>query len=991
MSTTIGSQLKLVCGSLRGGEVIRIPKFLGDAVGITEAVWLHSVLSEGMKRNGFPEVEGDLVNLLMTDWGGRETLDLPQAQAYADILLSKASEFLEAKVAAKKALKIARLSKRVENRLQYLNTPVFNFYNKNNVAEENWNEGFRWKFDTEVRGCGLMDHISGMKELVTVPLLVDLSAPEGEEHVAEEAWSKALGRISDIGWACSKQKLLWNRNSDGWAMAVELFPNAVELNAYNHGLNAPVVPGGYMDEVEVRLCNVKDNEGNLLDSDGSGRIHPLHPLFIQMGRTTSCYPIQIRFANRTRTFCKGILVPDERCVSADGTPEIWMDWQQVKGYNKKHAKTFRGADKSVVTKGHLGVIQVWDSPSKIDWSFEQLENIQTNDETRKIITDRVTAAMKQMERGGIMGLAERVAKDSKVAMLALKVIASMNDMGLDINPLQFPLMKSQILDRLGKQLWWISQGAGMQMDRYVAVQDASVLPGKCVLRDFPVGTKIAAMRYPVVLTQGLATLEVQTPQPHHLVGGEVVPFAIYMNPADLTGCLMGDDDGDTVGVSADEDIVKLWSQTIDSQRYAIEPKGEPIFLDPNSTEGLLYLSKDHRDDVGKLTIMRTKLLAVGDLRGAVAISCLIQEAIDRAKRVVVWTDWRLAADINYWGETDGTLHYKGPKLTGNLPIEEIQKWVSIRVHKYGGLIKGEKSNVIGWRSQFTKEGSARAAKRVNPRTWMTCADAGNWDGGNLVHHSNDTALLLWKEMEGRFLPADSEPQDISKLMRQALALLELEVDGEIISINQAYYPEMTWAQYQTYREEWGIQGFLSRLKTCLSKKDEADKLMSIDQLVEERAEQMKSMGEAVGELEVVARMELMWRMETSNDRSEGLGEGNLNAALYSICYTESPLLTWLGIEQPKDGCPFLTSVRIKAIMDQCLNKPEPVQALMTAIQNSTRHEQEIKDDEGNGIPGWCCQDCIDRLTLHLVRKLRGAKDTGMKQKSLALRFQLTHG
>lgn len=987
MNTSIGSLKLVMKGVSSGGELIRIPKFLSDAVGIHEAIWLQGTLCAGIARHGYaPQNKADLAMFLMTD-GEREDLTLEEADAYADVLLMKASEFLMEKEAAKKALKIARLSKRVENRIQYLNTPVFNFYNKNNIAEEDWGAGFRWKFDTEVRGCGLMDHISGMKELVTVPLLVDLSAPEGEEYVAEEAWSKALNRISEIGWACSKQKLLWNRNSDGWAMAVELFPNAVDLNAYNHGLNAPVVPGGYMDEVEVKLCNLKDNSGKLLDSDGSGRIHPLHPLFTQMGRPTAHYPIQIRFANRTRTFCKGILVPDDRCMDSNGKPEIWMDWKQVKGYNKKNAKNSREADKSVYTKGHLGVIQVWDTPSKIDWSFEQLENIQTNPQTKQIIGNRVAAAMKQMERGGIMGLAERVAKDSKVAMLALKVIASMNDMGLDVNPLQFPMMKSQILDRLGKQLWWISQGAGMQMDRYVAVQDQSVLPGHCVIRDFPEGTKIAAMRYPVVLTQGLSTLEVMAPNPHHLVAGEVVPFAIYMHPDDLTGCLMGDDDGDTVGVSADGDVVALWAQLIDDKRYAIEPIGEPIHLDPNSAEGLLYLSKDHRDDVGKLTIMRTKLLAVGDLRGAVAISCLIQEAIDRAKRVVVWTDWRLAADIRNWEEVNGTLKYKGPKIPGDLPIEEITKWTAIRTHKYGGLVKGEKASVIAWRSQFTKEGTARASKRVNPQTWKYCSDAGNWDGGNLVHHSNDTALAIWKDMEQRFLPKDSD-QDISTLMMQALNLLEVEDDKGVVGADERYYPAMTWEDYQGYREQWGIQSFLGRLKTCLSKRDEADKLMSIDQLIEERASQMTQMTEAVGEFEVVARMELMWRMESSNDRSEGLGEGNLNAALYSICYTGSPLLTWLGIEQPKDGCPFLTSKRVQTVMDMCLTKDEPIKSLMSIIQNSTGHEQVIKDTDGEGIPGWCCQDCIDRLTLHLVRKLRAAKDTGLKTKSKELRFAL---
>jgi hypothetical protein len=981
---SVRSCVRLIVKGL-GGPKFFLPHFLCEAVGVHEAVWVASLLGKGIEVHGAPETRQELERLFMGEWGGRAPLSTQDAQQWVDTLLAKAKETLDAKLAERQKRKLARLTKTVENRVQYRYTSVFQFYNKNGLEDQNWSEGWRWHFSREVRGVGLMDLVTGMREITTLPLIVELVAPEGEEWVAAKAWEKALQGIAATGYACSKQKLLWNRNSWGFKSAVKLFPNAVDFNAYNHGLNAPVVPGGYMPDCEVRILSLKDHLGQSLESDGSGRIHPLHPLYAQMGRATPHYPIQIRWFNDHNSFAKGILVPDDRCVDESGKPEIWLDWLQVKGANKAQAKKARGLDRSVVTKGWMGVIQVWDQPSKIDWSFEQLENIQTNPETKRIVGEQVRRAMMIMERGGIMGLAERVARDSKVAMMVLKVIAAMQAAGLDVNPLQFPLMKSQILDRLGKQLWWISQGAGLQMDRYVAVQDATVKPGCCVVKDLPVGQKVAGMRYPVVLSQGLVTLTVQAPEPHQLVQGDITPYTIYLNPQDLTGCLMGDDDGDTVGISTDPDILTLWGQLIDHQRYAIEPKGEPIFLDPQSPEGLQYLAKDHRDDVGKLTIMRTKLLAVGDLRGAVAISCLVQEAIDRAKRVVVWTDWREAVNLNTWEEVQGTLHYRGPKLTGDLPIQDIAKWVNGRVYKFGSVEKGKKASVIAWRTQFTKSGSGQAAKRVNPQTWQFCRDAGNWSGGNLVHHASDTALECWKGMEQRFLPNPDATQDLSRLLRMALDTVEVTVEGQ--ETPERYYPDMTWDQYSQYRQQWGLNNFRGSFKTCMAKKAEADKLMAIDQLIEERADEMKAMQEEVGELEMVARMELMWRMECQGDPNEGV-PGNINSALYSICYAGSPLLSWLGIEQPKDGCQFLTTARVKAIMGRCLNTPEPIQTLMGILNTSTKHGEEIKDQEGEPVPGWACPDCVDRLTLHLVRSIRQAKDSGQATQAKELRSQL---
>ena len=954
------------------GVRTKLPSWLVDGVGVGESLWFQEVVE---RVETFDQIKGEMMGCGLSE---------QEADAWLDTVTVLAKRHLDEKAAKMRALKMARLGKKTENRIQYGNTPVFRFYNTQ--KEENWVKGFRWHFDRQVRGRGLIDFIVGTNETFALPLLVDLKNEDGEvPDVAVETWRGAIDNAFKRNWLISKRKLLVNRNSVGYKKVFGAFGhNAVELNAYLHGLTSAVVPGGFAPNCRIRLTTIKDHDGLPTESDGSGRIHPLHPLFQQMGRATAYYPIQIRFLNDLNTFGKGILVPDERCVGQNGEPEIWMDWLQVKGRNKAAAKKARAEGRETYTTGDLGVINVWDEPGTIDWSFEQLENIKVTPETKQIITDMVVSAMQDLQKGGVMKLAERASRDDRTMQLMLRVVYAMRKMGHDVSPMDFPVMRNQIEQKLGRTLWWISQGAGQTMERFVAVQDNSVKPGTIVLGGYRPGQKLATMRYPVVLSQVLRTLEVAAPNPHHMVEGRVVPWVAYMNAADLTGCLMGDDDGDTIGVSADPNVLKLWGMLIDNQRYAIEPTGEAMTIDPHSPEGVRYMAEDHRDNVGALTIMRAKLLAVGDIRGAVAISCLIQEAIDRAKRIVRWTDWEKAANMQNWKDEDGTLHYRGPRLEGELNMNLVAKWVNGRVGRFGNIPTAPKTgdaprvSVLGWRSQFN-------GKRVNPATWQGCAEYGNWNGGNLVHHCNDTALTEWRRIESEF--RSTATRDIADLFGAAIKSLEVTTDNQLRK-DELLFPEMDWDTYSAYRHQFGVDRFAEEMRACMSKDDEADRILAIQDLIERRAEEMREMVAAYGEVEVVARQELMWRMENRHQNDE-MARSRPDYIVYAIAFPGSPILEWLGIQSNETGCSFLTVDRIRKIVGGCVSSPDPIKRLIETIDASTLHEKEVKDEEGEGVPGWACQECCDRLTLHLVRSLRRDRSSAAAEQAKQLRAALS--
>lgn len=403
------------------------------------------------------------------------------------------------------------------------------------------------------------------------------------------------------------------------------FPKAVDGAAYIRGLGAPSVGDGIMDDIvfELRDITSTNDKGQTIHAgaDGSGRIHPSHPLFERI----KCDPctVQIRIWNPIETerhedgiFTKGILVPDDRCEDENGQPAIWIDWLQVKGKYKDLGKARCGLNsgafnsdgvlvKPELLKKHkvshgftLSVLHKWDREGTFKWCFEILERVADNTANRQRVVEFIREDLQNLEdKGGLYGILEAKAKDDEKLQLFVQLCNKLSEsMGVAVDPLKIPYVYNYIQDEMQRRLYTLRQGAGKRSLRYVAVIDNAIPRGHVVIGHihhngewrFNHGDEIASTRFPMILPQALKTLKVIDPRKrgyghlsHLLVkthrGAQVTPWTVYFNEYDLVDGMQGDDDGDQVLIDYDPRVVAMFKDRIamipgtEDQTFLIEP------------------------------------------------------------------------------------------------------------------------------------------------------------------------------------------------------------------------------------------------------------------------------------------------------------------------------------------------------------------------------------------------------------------------------------
>lgn len=989
---------------------------IGEVFGPGRAIILAKAIHSHVKENGSVTGLEDLTEI---------TEDPDEALA----LMEWADQYAAEHLARKRQKKLDRFQKKGEMKVRYLPTSTLIWY------EQEGDKGPRWKFERETRGMGLMQAVvEYLNDQGLPPVAIPIQdMAENDEDDEKGLPESQIRNLYNLGLMVSQNRWAWNLNRPtdikiwGTELLERLFPNAVDATAYNHGLNAPTVPGGIWLNEPVRLTTIQTLGGEKAGCDGSGRIHPRLLDRLERGTCT----VQLRMITENGTFAKGILVPDERCVrwttentdpawaipDPDGQPsqqtieaieakmvevgavdwcykighvffaypEIWVDWAQVKGSKKELAKQFLERGRDYTIRGHIGIIQVWDKRGTLDWCFEVLENIVPSEENWETLKEYVDQAFERLMEQGVDGLAARVAKDSPTAALAVKFITMLNAHGKNYSPLAIPWLREAVEDRLQRILWHCAQGAGQASPRYVAVIDNAVPQGKVVLAGpgFKPGTEVALFRVPLVLAQVLNTCVVTEPLPHHLVDGKIVPYTIFMNADDITARLMGDDDGDVVGVTADPKIVKLFRDRVDHNVYLIEPKGQKINKPIGTPEGIAYMARDQRGMVGKLTIARAKLLAVQDIWGANAISILIQEAIDKAKRFVEWTDWRLATNPDNWKVVDGKWHFsptgeeelvdhkgqtirlrnQAPVRQGHVDMRVVNQWVNQRLMDRGVPYdvdnEGRRipATVLGWRKQ------AGSAKRIKPQEWkptiywQKTQGGVEWSGGNLVHRCFDYALQCWQAIEDQFILGFQQVQ-LSTLVHELLA-----ANGHEVPIQ-----EMSWTDYERgLRKSSGVQELGKAFREAKETKDEESRYSKFDTALENFHNRLQGLS--------TQQIAQIWHMECKYSRLDNPeNQGNINYAYYAVAWAGSPILKLLGMDF-RHTCDFLD--RNKAVepfvVQKCLATPNPLQTLRERIQANTTHGDQIRDEAGNRIEAWECPDCTERLQKLVVGAIRRDK------------------
>lgn len=859
------------------------------------------------------------------------------------------------------------------------------------TARQNEKGGpFCWATDSSVRGSSLMAALfREHHEPVAFP--IQCTAIKASENEASEYMETVRAilplpmrkQLEDRGLVVSQNKTVWNTKAPAWEMLAKIFPNAIEATPYNHSLTAPTYPGGILLDCEIVIKNIVDEQGRLIGADGSGRIHPNHPLVRHLNRPGGkAYVVQWRAVNSNGWFFKGILVPDERCVGPDGSPELWADWKQVKGLWKKDALESREAGDEARFKVSLGIINVWDNPKmRISACFENLENIKTTDRTKELVASLVAENMEKLGKRGIMGLIKDAADESPGVKMAMDIITAMNAKGAKINPLSIPWIRETMRSRLGKTLYRLAQGGGIKYPARVAVIDNSLEPGTCVVSGHEPGKELAVTRIPLVLSQGVLVLKSVVPHSYHLVNGDVVPNTIFLNEHDLVLCMMGDDDGDVVMVSDDARVVELHQNRIEEvpgRLFSIEPAGEKMIIDTASEAGRNYMSIDPRGPVGVMTIRRARMLAVGNYIGALVMSILIQEAIDKAKRFVRWTDYRAAMNLALWMEIDGAYRFDSQNYNMGTELDDkaLGTWCKSLLMKATGSTSREFPNVIPWRY---------SEKKINPETWQPCWIRGNWPSstwieGNLVHFCHDTALTEWKKVAKKFeVEGDDVPMEclLFNLMRQTYPDLVLN-------------ERMEW---ETYRN--GLRGGTLGRDANPEKKQSATKPtgLQLRAFGETRAaamncpdlvERNQRMEGATASLHAHLRNRLVddkkqlvqdlcqgWFMEVRYaEKANGKHRGNVNNAFYLTSWLGSPVLEVLELDEEK-ACNFITPAMERKFVSDVLKAASPFEALGEMILRGKRHEVE------KGVPISHCDFCLEKAQGAVVRAIRANQGTRM--------------
>jgi len=847
-------------------------------------------------------------------------------------------------VTAKTLAHVELWAQRTANRALYVPTPVLTAYQF--TAER-----VRVSYKYETRCAGLLEQmVQYLHGPQNTPVGVYL-----QDQTENGAWSTSFQEaMRTAGIRSSKGKLLWNMKNVAWQYLLRAFPADIDCQAYGHSLMTPLVPHGFIPRCPVTFARMKDHLGNTVRTDGSGIYHPEAPQMAALVAQYGPVAFQFRYLHTSGLFAKGMLFPSELAISTEGKPTVVMDWLQVKGQFKARAKELYGQDQKKDAKnpenGFLGVLRVRSRATSMSSSFEILENIQMNEQTKQIVAKKVQEALEKVIRRGPLGLLRRIqAKDQNVKHM-VQMIHVLAEAGEDVSPMQVERIRSAVKDALKSELYRIAQGGGLQFRAYDARMDSTVPPGQCVVSGLPPGLRIASMRLPIVLAQSLLVLKTTNPRPHHLYRGKMPPGIIIMNPQDLVVRMQGDDDGDTIGVSTDPEVVELFRNRIDNNIYRIEPEGTRIEHPTPSLEGENTMLKDQRGEVGRLCLLHSKLLAVGDVAGANGMALSIQEAVDRAKKIIQYSDFRRASSMASWTKLeDGTYkfeHRLPESITpmGVYPMELAENWVGNRLVRAGCYQEQEDGSIVPldpltWRPRD---------KKIAPENWKPTKHVNGFKGGNLVHYAHDAAWNFWHKNSQEFHMEADKAVDIEPLLYRALKARGHE--PEIYRLREEGYADL-------YAKS-GLRTFAEEMAALRKQKMDADsrnaKINSLQQRLERRLQKLE-----------MAELLTIWHYECQ--------EGNITNALRAICWDQSPVLVALDLQEPTK-CPFLTPDRITKVVGLAVQDQQPHKKLQEMVLNANKHQKEILDENGQGIPIFKCPECMDKLQDALVHHVRYKKN-----------------
>lgn len=874
-------------------------------------------------------------------------------------------------------VKKVKQSTKLKNRAKYLPTVVLSREN----AQSNGKD--RWRGFTMLLANGLLkeieEHYTKKNALISFSIqnnlnpVINDSGEEVKPFIEKDIWKS----LESQNILVSGYRVAWLKNTYAFNLLKKALPNYIDFRSYNHSLNAPLLPNGFLPGADCIMMNIPTIGEVSAKTDGCGRIHPEHELFKNLNRPGGACTIQFRGLNHNGTFVKGILVPDERCISKEGLPEIWLDWKQVKGFKKKEAAKLNAENKVISTKFDIGILQAWDRPRKLKLSFQQLQLIDTNEKTIEIVKQWVDEAYDKLLKNGIESLFSAIASKDEKVNLTLKICAAIKQKVPEFSPLQIPYIRNLLIERLQKTAYFLAQGAGKYTKQYVVAIDAGVPEGTCVLNGFKVGEEVLMYRFPTILPQALVKLKVTKPLKHHLINKKILRETIFLNPKDITDKSQGDSDGDIVGITNDSRAIELYNHKLDENRvYLVEPESNKMELSEEA--GIEYIRSDPMGPVGRMCIYQAQMFAIGNLRAAIALSLPYQESVDAGKNIVNYSNFTLAENLENW-----QLENNRYKFTERLTYsqEDMQEAVLGYVKSCmndAGIDTEKRINVLGWRYKN---------KRINVAKWETTEQRTNWAGGNLVHICHDYAREVWlnkykalfpeslinKEENEDFVSVNSI--DVSDIIAK---YLKLSFDFKPLNIDFKTYK-------RTLYQKSGFAKFNQEFYNLNQNQniDPEYKTNQINLLFIELNNNLSKL--TIEELECIWRLELTDIYEHSDENNltyyssepNGFRKNKPNTAFRAISFPNSPILNFLGIKTTSI-CNYLTqenSFKIDLIIDELLEKENPYKSLVDAFYLLTDHGEKMKDLNNEPIELHQCAHCKSILSDTLVTKIRLRKTT----------------
>jgi hypothetical protein len=875
----------------------------------------------------------------------RESIIATANQAFAEEVL------MEQKEIVKRESILTKLEAELWSRGRYEKVSIFTFREKRNKDKTLTGEAW-WRFVEELRAPGMID--------------LYMQA-EGKAKPTEQNWfhcenqlpkdaGSAFPRRFDIpkeAWApfaenehvllCSKT-VAWSRKTGAFNIVKGMFPSATDFRAYSASLTSPVLPNSFA-KYKVVVKELLNADGTApMGVDGSGRAHP--SIWGEFSRQ-----VRIMGAGHwRRVFGKGVITPDERCVDANGNPEIWLDIGQIKGAKKDDLKEILKKCASFSMEVYIGCISEWRNSKTTKLSFEQIQQFAETPRTKALLRKWLLKAYAQALKNGPEALLTQAIEDEENLQLQRKLASLMKVHGTQkcISGLQMSHLRNLMQGRLEKSLYFFAQGAGKMGMQMVCVMDNDVAPGTIVYRNAPVGTQVVVYRFPTLLPQGVRALTCVEPLNHHKVNGKVVFATAYMNPLDLVDCMQGDDDGDIIGIIDDQDLVEcmkdklatnstialIESQPVSKRNAQMDtPEGEKFVMEPVS-----------KMEIGTYTNHQAGRYATGDMAGVFALAPCIQDATDAPKKVLTYTNPYKAVGRNDWVVHPRGAPYrycpgsKDPKVKSHSKL--VKQFVLDRMEAEGLVITEEDGtrypaiNVTPWK---------KTSKRINAEEFAPLRVEGEFQG-NIVWYCHDEAARIWIEGYKTQYTLSDMPEINWKLQADSLA--------ELLAKRNQFVPHerMSWLDYQkALRTPKGLADYGRALQEA-STMGKEESLAHINRAQEKLMLKLQDL--------TIHELESIWYHEMYYS-DEG---GNVNHPWTALCHPGSQLMQVLGLTP--ESCDHMNERRLEHVMEIVKETQHPHRALVEIVRTDNSHSNALHTNL------WECKCCMKRLSDAFVKHYR---------------------